>query len=81
MDVVTPKIDQALEKFRQRKSPFFTSEMSAIASDADTSAGISVSLGPLQGQTITCCKLNEGDQKMQIIERSLGHAVITESVN
>uniref|UniRef100_A0A8W8KGC5 Leucine-rich repeat and coiled-coil domain-containing protein 1 n=1 Tax=Magallana gigas TaxID=29159 RepID=A0A8W8KGC5_MAGGI len=42
VDVVTPKIDQALEKFRQRKSPTFTSEMSATASDADTSAGISV---------------------------------------
>uniref|UniRef100_K1PSA2 Leucine-rich repeat and coiled-coil domain-containing protein 1 n=1 Tax=Magallana gigas TaxID=29159 RepID=K1PSA2_MAGGI len=42
VDVVTPKIDQALEKFRQRKSPTFASEMSATASDADTSAGISV---------------------------------------
>lgn len=55
VDVVTPKIDQALEKFRQRKSPTFTSEMSATASDADTSAGISVSLAPMQGVTITHC--------------------------
>lgn len=63
MDVITPKIDQALEKFRQRKAPSFASEMSATASDADTSAGISVSLGPLQGLTITHCKLNESDEK------------------
>lgn len=42
VDVITPKIDQALEKFRQRKTPSFASEMSATASDADTSAGISV---------------------------------------
>lgn len=64
MDVITPKIDQALEKFRQRKAPSFASEMSATASDADTSAGISVSLGPFKGLTITHCKLNESNKKV-----------------
>ena len=41
MDIITPKIDQALEKFRQRKSP--SSEISVTASDVDTSTGLSVS--------------------------------------
>ncbi|XP_062611366.1 leucine-rich repeat and coiled-coil domain-containing protein 1-like isoform X2 [Saccostrea cucullata] len=42
MDVITPKIDEALEKFKQRKSGnISTTDMSVAMSDADTSTGLS----------------------------------------
>ncbi|XP_056008134.1 leucine-rich repeat and coiled-coil domain-containing protein 1-like [Ostrea edulis] len=67
VDVVTPKIDEALEKFHQRKSGNLSStEMSVLQSDADTSTGIPAP----SGQSVT-----DQEARLEFLEQQLAELI------